>query len=234
MSMKRGPAPKGKVILTWSPSFAYAIGLIAADGCLSKDRRHISFVSKDLEQINSFQACLGITTKISQKRSGSGSPAYFTQFGDVLFFDFLVSIGLTPAKSKTMGPIGVPEAFFRDFLRGYFDGDGSSYSYQDPAFPRSFRFYLSFTSASPSFITWFRGRMTQFLGVTGYISRNKNNEHLQLKYSKREAVLICENMYYTEGLPYLDRKAEKIKGALGIIMKSRSGEIGRRAVFRTQ
>ena len=49
---------------TWSPELAYAIGLIATDGNLSKDGRHISFRSSDLEQIKNFQRCLQLSNKI--------------------------------------------------------------------------------------------------------------------------------------------------------------------------
>ncbi|MFZ3020148.1 MAG: hypothetical protein WA051_01335 [Minisyncoccia bacterium] len=50
----RGPKPKGKVNVRWSANFAYAIGLLVTDGNLSPDGRHISFVSRDIEQINNF------------------------------------------------------------------------------------------------------------------------------------------------------------------------------------
>jgi len=100
--MKRGAKPKGKVSIIWGSQFAYAIGLLVADGCLSKDGRHINLTSKDKAQIVLFKKCLGLKTKVSPKYSGSGNLAYCTQFGDVLFYEFLLSIGLLPAKSKTI------------------------------------------------------------------------------------------------------------------------------------
>ena len=66
---KRGPKPKGKVKIEWSPNFAYAIGLLATDGCLYNDGRHISFVSKDLELVEMFKKILGLEVKISAKFS---------------------------------------------------------------------------------------------------------------------------------------------------------------------
>jgi hypothetical protein len=33
--------------IEWSPRLAYAVGLIATDGCLYGDGRHIAFISKD-------------------------------------------------------------------------------------------------------------------------------------------------------------------------------------------
>ena len=51
---KRGPKPKGKVKIAWSPQFAYAIGLLVSDGNLSPDGRHINFTTTDVELIELF------------------------------------------------------------------------------------------------------------------------------------------------------------------------------------
>ena len=135
---KRGTKPQRKVLIKWSARFAYAIGLLTADGCLSKDGRHIDLTSKDKDQIISFKNCLGLRTKVSVKYSGNGNAAYHTQFGDVIFYQFLLGIGLSPAKSKTVAAVSVPDRYFFHFLRGYFDGDGCSYSYYDPKFKKSY------------------------------------------------------------------------------------------------
>ncbi|KKU68891.1 MAG: Intein-containing protein [Parcubacteria group bacterium GW2011_GWA2_47_16] len=232
--MRPGTKPKGKVLIKWSPDFAYAIGLIVADGCLYKDGRHLSLTSTDKEQIETFKKCLNLSNKTGIKLSGGGNPAYHVQFGDVLFYQFLVGIGITPAKSNTIGPVSIPEKYFLDFLRGYFDGDGSSYSHYDIIYKNSFRFYISFTSGSRKYLDWLRAKLFQILGVRGYISLNRNNSYTQLKYSKKEAVVISEKMYYSKELPRLKRKYLKIKTSLHIIESSRSGEIGRRAAFRSQ
>ena len=85
--------PLGKVKIKWSPDFAYAIGLIATDGYLSSDGRHIDFTSKDLEQVENFMRALKIAIKIGSKISGSSDGHYFrVQFGDKNFYDFLVGI----------------------------------------------------------------------------------------------------------------------------------------------
>lgn len=218
--------------IRWSLQFAYAIGLLTADGCLSKDGRHIDFTSKDIEQVQLFSKCLGLRTKVSKKRSGNGDVAYHTQFGDVLFYHFLVEIGLRPAKSKTLVELRIPDRVFFDFVRGYFDGDGCSFSYYDPVFENSFRFYISFTSASPKFIDWLRTQLKARSGIAGHISKTRS--YIQLRYSKKEAIVLSKNMYYRTGVPHLRRKYVKIQKALRVIdSKRRSGEIGRHATFRS-
>ena len=105
----RGPKPKGKVNIKWSANFAYAIGLIATDGCLSKDGRHVEVTSKDKEQLLNFCEALKIDIKITYKFSGAGEKCGRIQFGDVLFYQFLFSIGLTSAKSKTIPKLKIPK-----------------------------------------------------------------------------------------------------------------------------
>ena len=231
--MKRGPKPKGIVKLEWSPQFSYAIGLLTADGCLINDGRHIDFTSKDLEQVAMFKKCLGLKVKIGIKYSGIGNPYHRVQFGDVLFYTFLTSIGLTPAKSKTISSVNVPDEYFSDFLRGYFDGDGTSYSFYDSIFPKSYRFYISFMSASPPFVDWLRKEISTMIGVKGHLAHYSDSDYVQLKYAKKEAIIVANYLYQGKGRNYLKRKYLKIQRSMRIIHGRRGGEIGKHASFRS-
>ena len=215
--MKSGRKPKGQVLIKWSSKFAYAIGLLVSDGCLSKDGRHINLTSKDTEQLVAFNRCLEINQKLHTKRSGAGVTYQYVEFSDILFYQFLLEIGLFPAKSKTLGGILIPEKYFFDFLRGYFDGDGCSYSYFDPIFVKSFRFYISFASASEDYVEWLRLELKKHLDVRGFISRKKGTSNIQLKYSKKEAVIIAKSMYYHKDIICLERKKLKILHSLKYI-----------------
>ncbi len=214
-----GPKPKGKIKIKWSSNFAYAIGLIATDGNLSPSGRHIVFTSKDFEQINNFKKILRLTNKIGKKGNGSSKEKkyYVLQFGDVLFYSFLGKIGISPAKSKTIGPIQVPDKFFFDFLRGCFDGDGCSYSYWDKRWKSSFLFYISLASASEPFISWVRKKVKQFVGVSGHVSKLKNASGFQLRYAKNDAKKIVYEMYRKPNSVFLKRKKLKINRSLAIM-----------------
>ncbi|MBP7804696.1 MAG: hypothetical protein KA052_00540 [Candidatus Pacebacteria bacterium] len=213
---KRGPKPKGKVKIEWSSEFAYAIGLLATDGCLSSNGRHIIFVSKDIEQIHNFTNCLGINEiKIGKTVSGyDGGWAHRVQFGDILFYEFLKSIGFSPAKSKTLSKIKIPQEFFFDLLRGCFDGDGCFYSYWDSRWRSSHMFYVEFISASRAHIDWLRDELYQRLGVRGHIGKDGRGSIYQMKYAKKEALEIIKKMYYTPRVVCLTRKRLKIEKAL--------------------
>ena len=218
---KRGPKPKGKVEIKWSRDFAYAIGLIVTDGNLSQKGSRITFVSKDLEQVENFKKCLKLKNKIGVHHSGSTSnKAHRVQFGDVLFFEFLNSIGIFPAKSKTIGTVQVPDEHFLDFLRGSFDGDGTIHSYFDPRWKSSFMFYTIFCSASKTHIDWLRSTITRLLGPKGHITKSATQSVYQLKYAKRESLILLRKIYKDSRSIYLSRKKLKVMKILGIVGES--------------
>ncbi|MFZ2038954.1 MAG: hypothetical protein WAV11_03390 [Minisyncoccia bacterium] len=218
---KRGTKPKNKVKIKWSGNFAYAMGLIATDGNLSPDGRHINFTSKDIEQIANFMKALEIECNIGKKSNGHVKhKKYFViQFGDVNFYSFLNSIGLKPNKSKTIGSIKLPSKYFFDFLRGCFDGDGCFYSYWDKRWKSSFMFYTEFVSASQKHILWLQDEIFRRINIKGHITKGGNNSCYQLKYAKSDSLKLLKKIYYKGDLICLDRKKLKIRKILGNIAK---------------
>src|SRR5579872_4612509 len=119
--------------INWTASLAYAVGLITTDGSLSKDRRHIIFRSSDREQIENFKTILKLQNKIAQTHNNgyAKKPTYRIQFGNIKLYKWLVDQGLFPAKTYSLSEISVPDAYFRDFIRGHIDRDGSIVAYED-------------------------------------------------------------------------------------------------------
>jgi len=196
--------PLNKVKIEWCPQLAYAIGLITTDGNLSIDGHHMSFTSKDLELVEIFKKCLGINNKICKKtRSTEREKKYFhIQFGDVTFYKFLLNIGLTPHKSKTIKSINIPEEYFFDFLRGCIDGDGSIRTYKHPE-SKNPQLRLSLYSASKDFLIWIKHK-NESLGVKGYF-KNATRVY-SLEYAMADSINLLNKIYY-KGFPSsLNRK----------------------------
>lgn len=213
--------PLNKVKIKWSPEFAYAIGLLTTDGNLSSDKRHMNFTSQDLEQLENLKKCLNIKNKIGKKARGEERERryYVLQFGDVVFYRFLLTLGLMSNKSKVLNELKIPDKYFFDFLRGHFDGDGTFYSYWDPRWKSSFMFYTVFISASQKHILWLREKLFLKLKIRGHISKAINNSAYQLKYAKAESLKLLPKMYYDDKVICLLRKKLKIQRALTIIGK---------------
>ena len=195
------------------------------DGCLSSDGRHVSLVSKDIEQIENIRKCLQLEAKIGIHTPGNkftDKQYYRVQWGDITLYKFLLSIGLMSQKSLILGKLHIPDKYFFDFLRGCFDGDGSFYSYVDPRWPSSFMFYLTFASASENHIQWLQATLNDFLHVKGYISKTprngvKKNPMFSLRYAKKEGLVVLQKMYGTANEIHLSRKRLKIQEAIGIV-----------------
>lgn len=205
---------KVKFSILWSHNLAYAIGLLVTDGSLSIDRRHIDISSVDKEQLDNFLLCVNKKYKIGTKISGNGDQCFRVQFSDVSFYQFLLSIGLTPHKSKTIGSVIVPKKYFFDFLRGHFDGDGTFYTYKDPRWKSSYMFYLCFISASENHIRWIRNELFSRLGIAGSLTKAENSSVYQLKYAKKESLVLLAKLYYNSDVVCLTRKREKIAKVL--------------------
>ena len=201
----------------WSPETAYVVGLIATDGNLSGNGRSVSITSKDLDLLETVRACLGLRTEMSPVKGGYGTTCYRVQWSDCRFYRWLLGIGLTPAKSLTLGPLDIPDEYFADFLRGCIDGDGSIVTYVDryntpksPAYVYT-RLFVSIVSASPRFVEWMQTRIQSLRGLSGslMIRRSAGRRDMWcLRYAKRESLAVLRWIYYAPELASLGRKRD--------------------------
>jgi hypothetical protein len=207
----RGNQKNNNYTFQWSPEVAYAIGLITTDGSLSKDGRHIIFVSKDIQLIKTFKSCLGLDSKIGKTISGytGKKNTCKVQFSHIKLYKTLLDIGLYPNKTKTIKGVKIPEVYFPDFLRGHFDGDGSFYSYFDKRWKDSFMYYLTFISASSQHIFWLQNSICELFNCKGAVNTSKGIT--QLRYAKKETGILLNKMYYSSSVPCLKRKFYKIQ-----------------------
>lgn len=196
--MKRGTRKTNILRTDWSPELAYAIGLIVTDGNVSPDMRHVSFTSKDLELVLLYRRALGITNAIGRKGRGADRTRkkyYVVQFGSVQFIEFLLQIGVMPAKSKTVGKVHVPDQYFFDFLRGCFDGDGN-YNEFVHSESRHAQLRIRLYSASEKFLVWVQGEVARCVPKCGgWIRKEPGSSVYVLSYGKRGAVAILKRMY---------------------------------------
>ncbi len=193
--------------MEWNNEIAYAIGLIVTDGNLSKDGRHIVFVSKDISLVELFKKCLNLKNHISTKTSGYSNKKgkyYYVQFGNINFYRNLISIGLCANKSKRIGQLRIPKNYLADFLRGHLDGDGTIRAYTDYVFPNSRRLYVNFMSASKKHITWLQKTINTTYKIKGRI--RAEHRIWILIYAKEESKILLRKIYPKQDIPLLRRK----------------------------
>jgi hypothetical protein len=212
----------------WTPKLAYAVGLLVTDGNLSSDGRHIIMRSAEPVMLETFKSCLSIQNKIGRCQKPDGNVTYRLQFGNIQLYNWLMKIGLSPAKSCTIGEIAIPDEFFRDYFRGCLDGDGSVQTYQDNYNTykgrqyTTLRLFLRIVSASEKHIIWLQNKVGLLTGVYGFITKREypDGRHatiFELKFAKKKSLHLIEWMYYSPDVPCLDRKRKIAQQAVQII-----------------
>lgn len=216
----RGPAPgfrRTSTRLEWTPDLACAVGLIATDGNLSRRAGRLSIMSNDADLLDMVRRRLDLTVPIVPHRGGYGHRCQRIAWSDRRLYDWLLAIGLTPAKSLTIGPLAIPNDYFPDFFRGCIDGDGSIVTYVDhyntfknPAYVYT-RLYVSLVSASALFLKWIRATVHTMTGASGDMTVRRTagrNDLWRLRYAKAESLRLLRWMYYAPNVPSLARKRE--------------------------
>jgi hypothetical protein len=225
-----GPLPRswfgeqtrlGAVPLVWTGDLAYVVGLMATDGNLSRDGRHLSISSQDVDLLQTVRRCLNLRASITPcSRLGR---CHHVQWSDRMLYDWLLTIGLMPAKSLRLGPLAIPDEYFRDFVRGCIDGDGSIVTYVDrfnaPKNPKYVydRLFVSIVSASPRFLRWIQLDVLRLHGLSGHLTVRRSQEHhdlWRLRWAKRESHSLLTWIYYTPNVPALRRKRERAERAM--------------------
>ena len=204
---------KCNVNTKWSPALAYVLGIISTDGNLSPDNRHINITSKDKSIVLQVKKALKLKNKIGKKsRMRELEKKYFVlQFGDVNFYEFLLSIGLTSAKSKTIGKIDVPVRFFSDFLRGCIDGDGNISIDHHPE-SKLPQLRLRLYSASNDFLIWILKSIRKITKINGgWIYTSKKQMYI-LNFGKNDSIKILKLVYYKGVEFFLKRKYDVALG----------------------
>jgi LAGLIDADG-like domain len=179
----------------WSPEMAYVVGLMATDGNLSRRRWGLSLASNDTDLLETVRRLLHLRNGITPY---TDCRCYHIQWRDRRFYNWLISIGLTPAKSLTLGPLEIPDEYFEDFFRGCLDGDGTLLVYTDryhTAKRESYvydRLYVALYSASVPFLNWLQGRLRALLGVNGRITgeMKRGRSAWRLHFAKADSIRL--------------------------------------------
>lgn len=209
--------------IEWSPRLAYAVGLIATDGCLYGDGRHIAFTSKDEDLMRTLLSLVD-RAHIQYRRFESeyGGWAFRGQFSHAALYRWLLTVGLMPRKSLVLGGIDVSDENLMPLVRGLLDGDGTVYTLIHQPTPKTYRNYryerlwTFFTSGSRKHVEWIQARLACALAISGRIEvlRRKGHENpmYRLKYGNRASRVLLPAIYADLNVPRLERKWRKWAG----------------------
>ena len=196
----------------WTPKMAYVLGFWFADGYMRKEKSYrITFSSKDEEILLQIRNAMKSTHPIRIDRE----EYYHISLCSKHLYEALVKLGGHRKKSKTISFPSIPNILLRDFIRGYFDGDGSVFfvNYlrtKDGKRTRELR--TNFTSGSKGFLQ----KLMMVLNREISLPQNKKlgvfngGSSLKLGYAMKDSDALLHYMYYDKFPIGLKRKADYV------------------------
>ncbi len=178
---------------------SYILGFFAADGYITVNKRGGQFWSidiKDRELLEKIKIVVQAEHKIGVRNRENGKyTSYRLQVGSTEMCDDLQRLGFSTRKTKNLSVPKVPDKYFHDFVRGYFDGDGNvwvGYVHKERK-TKLLVLRVVFTSSSESFLNLLMHRLESFNIVSGVLS--KRDDYYRLTYSIHNALKLHDFMY---------------------------------------
>ncbi|OGZ74062.1 MAG: hypothetical protein A3A98_02200 [Candidatus Staskawiczbacteria bacterium RIFCSPLOWO2_01_FULL_40_39] len=198
---------------------AYVLGFFTADGNMIKNKRGAHFISieiTDLDILERMREVIGSNHRIGvRKKKFPNKIAYRLQIGSRIMFDDLLKLGLMPAKSKIVDLPKIPEEYFSEFVRGYFDGDGSvtisNYIRKDRNNTKRRIILSGFTSGSKEFLRNMHLELKKFAFIIGGTFHFSGRGY-RLYFSVTDSLKLYNFMYRkVENDLFLSRKKIKFE-----------------------
>lgn len=202
---------------------AYWLGFICADGCIHRNYKKVSLVSKDKEVIEKFKKAIKSDHKLREfsKFDNRTNKTYYgcsIQIGNEIFYQHLINLGITPDKTDSLEMPRIDEQYYSYFFAGLFDGDGSvqeftkinkikkeNYKIGHPVKITKCKISLISTLEILSFLQKY---MIEKLDINSLkmtrITKNRNN--VWKLYLYKDAKKFLDWIYNDETFPYLSRK----------------------------
>ena len=197
----------------WSKEMAYVFGVIAADGCLvqhANGLHGLDITSKDYEWRDQIKTTLKSTHTIGNKPRG-----YRLQIRNQAIYHDLVRLGLTARKSKTLRFPIVSASYLPDFVRGYFDGDGTVWFWKDPRWRHPWQLKASFYSGSQAFLEALRALLQQHANLSPG-SLTTLPTAFELRYCITDGLKLYRWMYDDRMALCLHRKRDRFEEFLAL------------------
>ena len=189
---------------------AYVLGFWFADGYMRHEKSYrISFCSNDYDILDLIRKCFVSNHNICfEKKDDSKNLIIFSK----KLYLKLLELGGKRRKSKTIIFPEVPDKFLSDFIRGYFDGDGSvffvKYIHTKTKKLRT-ELRSNFTSGSMGFLKEVQNILNKKLGlIKKKICGYNDGRSLKLGYGTYDTIKLLNFMYYPNYPIGMERKAK--------------------------
>lgn len=188
---------------------AYLLGLLYADGNVSKNVLSISLQEQDKHIIERFKKALKYTGPILPiKKTGNRKQQWKLSVTSPDLVKDLLDHGMFPNKGCFLKfPINMPYKLVSHFIRGYFDGDGCIYSN-----PKNKDYLFSIVSTK-EVLEYFRDIFIHEVGLSRTKLYNppkaKDKNLYILTYQGRNNIRLIRAFLYKRAHIFLQRKKDK-------------------------
>lgn len=191
---------------------AYVLGFWFADGYMKHMRSYrILFYSKDRQILQDLAEALSTNMPIrGEYGNKEGDCLHLVTHSKQMYTD-LLKLGGRRRKSRVLKFPEVPGMFLADFVRGYFDGDGSVHEVTYKATKNGLiytQIRSNFTCGSMRFLVVLRGLLSKRLGLTMRVIGKYGPYQYKLGYGEQDTHQLLEFMYYPSHKLSLKRKVK--------------------------
>ena len=200
-----------------SHNMAWLLGFLAADGTVSSSNNtiKIGLSAKDKEILEKIKQEVEIENNIVEYTTKDGFDCVDLHWTCAKHKQELAKYGITPNKTFTIKPpIQLSAEYYIDFIRGYFDGDGSINLIQG----KNLRWQIC--GATPEILEWIIDILYEQYNIPKVsvhcdMHRSKHN-YYYFQYSTNATKQIY-NILYTNNSLYLNRKKEHFDNIIQMI-----------------
>lgn len=191
------------------PEKAYWLGFIWADGYITKTKSFgIELAIKDKEHLEKLQKDLKSNTRIKERNKesfGKENSSCILEFRNLKMVSDLQNIGLVSNKTYNLPIPKISEKYYRDFIRGFFDGDGT-YVLNTKSYNKE----ISCVCYCEDFLKWIKQDFDKNK-INSSLLKRKNQELFSLRIYDTDSILKYYYVYWENASRFLDRKKEKME-----------------------
>ncbi len=197
-----------------SPNKAYLLGLLYSDGTMYKNRKQVRLKLTDVDLLETVNKFLNYDKPLLYYKRAQPQHKDFAQIiiCNEKIYDDLINLGCIRNKSynKTFPEFMKTNPFLFDFIRGYFDGNGSIYLFEKSNKRQGEVKIVSTLNFATELFNIFKN-----LNIVCYVDRDKRTDERigQFRIRKASEIIKFSNLIYKDLLTkiFLDRKFIKFK-----------------------
>lgn len=199
---------------TQSHNMAYILGLLASDGCVSKDTNHwyIDLQIKDEQILYDIKKEIGFEGPLQHYTNNQGTDFSRLRVCSKVMKDDLSHYNIIPKKTFTLSPPSfLNEEYYISYIRGYFDGDGCIYINYDTY---AYNWYIC--GARKEVLEWIKDILLNKYGIITSLKtspktlKNGDKFYYLQTYNKSTILQIFQILYVPNSL-YIKRKYDIMK-----------------------